>query len=140
MAFTNMTAQQFYLHHTSLLVSNTQHSLEFYCGVLGLEKIPRPELPFPGAWLFVSEHQQIHLLELPSQDSSSGRPEHGGRDRHFALIVPDLDAMRVKIEQANINYTTSKSGRRALFCRDPDSNAVELIEIGVLPGTETLFD
>jgi glyoxylase I family protein len=123
-----------------MLVSNTEHSLKFYCEIMGLEQIKRPELPFPGAWLQVSEYQQLHLLELPNPDADSNRPEHGGRDRHFALIVPDLDEMRAKIEHANLSYTVSKSGRRALFCRDPDSNAVELIEKGVLPGTETLFD
>ncbi|WP_022949579.1 VOC family protein [Methylohalobius crimeensis] len=131
---------KFHLHHASILVSDTQKSLEFYCGVLGMTQTERPDLPFPGAWLQIAEHQQIHLLELPSPDSTSGRPEHGGRDRHFALIVPDLEAIRRRLDDAGIFYSMSKSGRRALFCRDPDANAVEFIEVGVLPGTETLFD
>lgn len=135
-----MSTQQFYLHHASVIVSNTEQSLVFYNKVLGIKKIDRPELPFPGAWLQVSEHQQIHLLELPNPDVGSERPEHGGRDRHFAMIIPDLDTMKARIEAANVVYTLSKSGRRALFCRDPDNNAVELIEIGVLPGTESIFD
>lgn len=135
-----MAIQLFHLHHVSLLVSNTQRSLKFYNGVLGLEQIERPDLPFPGAWLQVAEYQQVHLLELPNPDAGNERPEHGGRDRHFAMIIPDLDAMKIKLESAAIPYTLSKSGRRALFCRDPDNNAVEMIEKGVLPGTETIFD
>ena len=135
-----MTTQQFYLHHTSVLVADTERGLEFYTAVLGLQQLKRPDLPYPGAWLHVSQHQQIHLLELPNPDPISGRPEHGGRDRHLAMIVADLDVMKAKLDQAGIAYTLSKSGRRALFCRDPDCNAVELIEKGVLPGTETLFD
>ncbi len=135
-----MTTQQFYLHHTSVLVADTERGLEFYTGVLGLQQLKRPDLPYSGAWLFVSEFQQIHLLELPNPDPMTGRPEHGGRDRHLAMIVPDLDIMKAKLDQAHAIYTLSKSGRQALFCRDPDNNAVELIEKGVLPGTETLFD
>lgn len=134
-------AKRFHLHHVSLLVSDTERALQFYCGVLGLKQIERPKtIPFPGAWLEVAEHQQIHLLELPSPDPKEGRPEHGGRDRHFAMIVPDLDEIRKKLEKAGIPYSMSKSGRRALFCRDPDANAIEFIEKGVLPGTEELFE
>ena len=135
-----MAQQQFHLHHTSVLVSNTERGLAFYTGVLGLQQLKRPELPYQGAWLQVGEHQQIHLLELPNPDPITGRPEHGGHDRHLAMIVADLDTMKAKLDQADITYTLSKSGRRALFCRDPDCNAVELIEKGVIPGTETLFN
>ncbi len=131
---------RFHLHHVSLLVSDTQKALQFYCGVLGLKPIERPNFPFPGAWLEVSELQQIHLIELPSPDPKEGRPAHGGRDRHFALVVPDLDEIRRRLEEAGIPYSVSKSGRRALFCRDPDANAIEFIEKGVVSGTERLFD
>jgi glyoxylase I family protein len=115
------------LHHVSLLVSNTQQSLEFYCGVLGLTQAPqRPELGFPGAWLQLGA-QQIHLLELPNPDPVEGRPTHAGHDRHTAFLVDDFEAVMKRLEQMGIPYTLSHSGRRALFCRDPDQNGVELI-------------
>ncbi len=116
------------LHHVSLLVRDTGRALDFYTGVLGLEPDPsRPELGFPGAWLKLGE-QQLHLLELPNPDPAEGRPEHGGRDRHVALAVDDLDAFRQRLEAAGIPYSLSRSGRAALFCRDPDGNAWELIQ------------
>lgn len=116
------------LHHVSLVVADTQKSLAFYCGVLGLEIEPaRPDLKFEGAWLKLGE-QQIHLLQLPNPDNATDRPEHGGRDRHTAVLVDDLDGMTHKLDASSIPYTLSKSGRRALFCRDPDGNAWELIE------------
>lgn len=115
------------LHHVSLLVADTARSLEFYCGVLGLVIDPtRPELGFPGAWLKVGD-RQVHLLELPNPDPLEGRPAHGGRDRHTAFLVDDFEAMRARLEAAGQPYTLSRSGRQALFCRDPDGNAVELI-------------
>ncbi|GAB6040087.1 VOC family protein [Endothiovibrio diazotrophicus] len=117
------------LHHVSLLVADTERSLRFYAGVLGMEVSGRrPELGFPGAWLEVGEGGQIHLLELESPDPVSGRPERGGRDRHVALMVDDLAALRGALELAGIPFTMSRSGRPALFCRDPDGNALELIE------------
>ncbi|WJW76562.1 VOC family protein [Thiohalobacter sp. IOR34] len=116
------------LHHVSLLVADTARALQFYCGLLGLELDPaRPDLGYPGAWLQLGG-AQIHLLELPNPDPVRGRPLHGGRDRHIALTVDDLDAVRERLDAAGIEYSLSRSGRRALFCRDPDANAVELIE------------
>ena len=116
------------IQHVSVMVADTQQSLLFYRDVLGLAEDPqRPDLGYPGAWLTVGA-QQIHLLELPNPDPVTGRPVHGGRDRHCALTLRDLDALRRRLEAAGIPYTMSRSGRRALFCRDPDNNALEFIE------------
>jgi glyoxylase I family protein len=117
------------IHHVSLLVSDTGRSLAFYQGLLGLELDPsRPDLGYPGAWLKLGA-QQIHLLELPNPDRLEGRPAHGGRDRHLALSVSDLEALQAVLEAAGVSITRSGSGRRALFCRDPDQNALELVEV-----------
>lgn len=114
--------------HAGLVVEDTARSLEFYRGVLGLElDTTRPDLGYPGAWLRVG-HQQIHLLQLPNPDPATGRPAHGGRDRHLALSVSDVDELRHALDAAQIVYTQSKSGRKALFCRDPDGNALEFVE------------
>lgn len=115
------------IHHASLLVADTARALAFYRDLLGLGVIAeRPDLGFPGAWLRVGA-QQIHLLELPNPDPVTGRPDHGGRDRHLALLVQDLDGLAGRLELAGIPFTRSRSGRAALFCRDPDANALEFI-------------
>ena len=114
--------------HVSLLVADTQAALGFYRDLLGLQVDPsRPDLGYPGAWLRVAD-QQIHLLELPNPDPVTGRPVHGGRDRHVALYVRGLPELRSRLSSARIPFTLSKSGRSALFCRDPDGNALEFIE------------
>ncbi len=115
------------LHHSSVIVADTDASLKFYCGVLGLKQLERPNFPYGGAWLEVGE-QQVHLLELPNPDPTTGRPDHGGKDRHIAFHVLDLDLIKLAMEKAHFNYTLSASGRRALFCRDIDGNALEFIE------------
>lgn len=65
-------------------------------------------------------------MELPNPDPVSGRPEHGGRDRHVAFTISDLAPLKGRLDAAGHTYTMSKSGRAALFCRDFDGNAFEV--------------
>lgn len=122
-----MSKHRFTIHHASLIVSDTEQSLHFYRDVLGMQSVERPDLPFPGAWLQIGE-QQIHLLELDNPDPTTGRPVHGGRDRHVALYCHSVQDLRDDLDKAGLVYTMSISGRKALFCRDRDGNALEFIE------------
>lgn len=116
------------LAHASVLVSDTESALRFYRDILGLKVSPqRPNLSYPGAWLDVGA-AQIHLLELSNPDPVDGRPAHPGHDRHIAFHVHNLAAIKVSLARANVVYSLSRSGRVALFCRDPDGNGIELIE------------
>lgn len=116
------------LLHASIIVSDTERALIFYRDLLGMAvDQDRPDLGYPGAWLTIGD-QQLHLLELPNPDPVTGRPVHGGRDRHIAFSVADIKQLQLTLESAGIGFTASKSGRRALFARDPDGNACEFIE------------
>ena len=116
------------LHHVSLLVSDLQRSSNFYIDVLGLEQDDsRPKLPFPGIWLKIGA-QQIHLLCLDKITTGTGA-EHPGRDSHCAFSVSDINMIEEALKQQGIPYHMSKSGRRALFCRDPDGNGLEFVEL-----------
>jgi glyoxylase I family protein len=115
------------LNHASLIVSDINVSLTFYRDILGLQQVDRPDMGFQGAWFQLGD-QQIHLLELENPDPITGRPEHGGRDRHVALNVKALAPVKDLLNKKGIVYTMSISGRKALFCRDPDGNAIEIIE------------
>ncbi|MDO9142571.1 MAG: VOC family protein [Methylobacter sp.] len=117
------------LHHASLIVTDTETSVAFYRDILGMQQTERPDLGFPGAW-FQLGAQQIHLLELNNPDPTTGRPEHGGRDRHVALTVQELVPIREVLDEKGVTYSMSKSGRKALFCRDPDGNAIEILQQG----------
>ena len=116
------------IHHVSLIVNDTNRALKFYCDVLGLPQAERPDLGFPGAWLQVGEVQQIHLLELENPYAQVELPEHGGRDRHAAFSITELDALAERLAADGVAYRMSSSGRKALFCRDPDGNTLEFIE------------
>jgi catechol 2,3-dioxygenase-like lactoylglutathione lyase family enzyme len=118
------------LLHAGLLVSDLARAKTFYESVLGLAPYSnRPDLPYPGEWYDLGGGgQQLHLMQLANPDAASIRPEHGGRDRHIALAVRDMAALKSRLDAAGVKYTASKSGRAALFCRDPDANTLEFVE------------
>jgi glyoxylase I family protein len=118
------------IHHATLLTSDLSKSRAFYEGVLGLALAKnRPQMSFDGVWYDIALNQQIHLMLLPNPEAGLQRPAHGGRDRHVAMGVKELQKLKERLETAGIAYTASQSGRSALFCRDPDQNALEFIEI-----------
>ncbi|OMO67263.1 hypothetical protein CCACVL1_20666 [Corchorus capsularis] len=119
------------VHHVGILCENLERSLEFYQNILGLEineARPHDKLPYRGAWLWVGA-EMIHLMELPNPDPLTGRPEHGGRDRHACIAIRDVSKLQAILDKAGIPYTLSKSGRPAIFTRDPDANALEFTQV-----------
>lgn len=117
------------IHHVTFISSELNRSREFYEGVLGLTpNLDRPTMSFAGSWYNLGQNQQIHLMQLPNPEAEVQRPIHAGRDRHLALVVSDLAQLIVRLEAAGIVYTPSQSGRRAVFCRDPDGNALEFTD------------
>lgn len=115
--------------HASLLVADLPRARAFYEGVLGLvPDINRPQMSFAGVWYALGV-SAIHLLVVPNPDPVTGRPAHGGRDRHTAIGVRDWAELRASLDAQGIPYTVSQSGRNALFVRDPEGNALELMEV-----------
>ncbi|XP_060189090.1 glyoxylase I 4 [Lycium barbarum] len=119
------------MHHVGILCENLERSLNFYQNILGLEineARPHDKLPYRGAWLWVGS-EMIHLMELPNPDPLTGRPEHGGRDRHTCIAIRDVSKLKAILDKAGIPYTLSRSGRPAIFTRDPDTNALEFTQV-----------
>ena len=117
------------IHHVSILTSDVSRSVRFYSGILGLPlSDQRPELGFDGAW-FDLGGQQIHLIH-PDPVADPEKPDvRCGRDRHVAFQVENIEELIERLVSAGIEFERSRSGRPALFCRDPDGNALEFIGI-----------
>ncbi len=116
------------IHHATFLTADLDKARAFYEGVLGLvPNSARPAMSFDGIWYDAGVGQQIHLMLLPDVERGLQRPAHGGRDRHVALKVSDMRRLVTRLDEAGIPYSLSQSGRGALFCRDPDQNALEFV-------------
>jgi glyoxylase I family protein len=126
------------IDHVGLIVSNIKAALPFYIDILGFKddtEALRPEkLQFPGAFMRVGG-QQLHLMQIENPDKNTESPFYPGKDRHVAIRVKNLTLLQERLQQFNITYHLSSSGRKAIFCRDFDGNAFEFFE----PSESTLI-
>lgn len=44
----------------------------------------------------------IHLMELPNPDPLTGRPEHGGRDRHACIAIKNVAKLKEIFDKAGM--------------------------------------
>jgi catechol 2,3-dioxygenase-like lactoylglutathione lyase family enzyme len=96
---------------------------DFYCGVLGLTEIPKPEslAGRGGFWLAVSGHQ-VHVGTEEGVDRTRTKA-------HIAYRVADIAAWRTRLEGAGCQLLDSVPipGHDRFETRDPFGNRIELI-------------
>ena len=49
------------MNHFTVIAQDLDETIEFYVGLLGLEPGYRPDLGFPGAWLYADGRAILHL-------------------------------------------------------------------------------
>ncbi len=114
------------LLHASLVVADLKKSRAFYEDVLGLKpNLNRPALSVAGIWYDIGA-AQLHLLVSSGPTAKRIGSPHPGQDAHIAFAVTDIERVKEILKRADITFIMSRSGRKALFCRDPDGNALEL--------------
>ena len=112
------------LDHVALHVEDVERSCEFYERALQLEKVPRPDFDFPGAWYRLGQHQELHLIGGRDQDVNSG-----SRGTHWALKVDNFQEWEEFFQQENIPSSKRRlrpDGAFQLYLTDPDGHVVEL--------------
>ena len=112
------------MNHFTVLTHDLEATRQFYIGILGLKEGYRPDLGFPGAWLYIGERAVLHVI--------AGRPlpsPPGGVLDHMAFSASDLPATVANLKARSIEYVLRKqndSGVWQLFCCDPSGARVEL--------------
>jgi catechol 2,3-dioxygenase-like lactoylglutathione lyase family enzyme len=95
----------------------------FYCGVLGLAEIEKPEAlkPRGGFWLKVGD-RQVHV-------GVEDGVNRAGTKAHVAYRVGDVAAWRAKLQAAGVKILTPVAipGLERFEFRDPFGNRVEMI-------------
>ncbi len=112
------------MNHFTVLARDLEATKDFYIGVLGLTERYRPNLGFPGAWLYAGDAAVLHIV--------AGRPlpaDPRGVLDHMAFSATDLPATVRSLEAKGIRYDLrrqAESGVWQLFCFDPNGARVEL--------------
>jgi len=112
------------MNHFTVLAEDLDRTLAFYVDLLGLTPGPRPELGFPGAWLYAGDSAVLHII--------AGRPmpeQRAGVLDHMAFSATDLRAVRAKLDAQQVPYDLRRqrgAGTWQLFCHDPSGAKVEL--------------
>ena len=112
------------MNHFTVLTHDLVATRQFYIDILGLKEGYRPDLGFPGAWLYIGERAVLHVI--------AGRPvpdPPGGVLDHMAFSASDLPATVATLKARDLEYVLRKqngSGVWQLFCYDPSGARVEL--------------
>ncbi|HSU24448.1 MAG TPA: VOC family protein [Pyrinomonadaceae bacterium] len=113
------------LHHVQITIpkGNEDRARAFYCGVLGLREIPKPEslAGRGGFWLELGDGQ-VHI-------GIEDRIDRGRSKAHVAYLVDDLDSWRSRLAAINIEAIDGLPipGYDRFEFRDPFGNRVELL-------------
>lgn len=140
-------------YHAGVTVQSMEKSLDFYCGLLGLElhslrdateeyilkivnvpaeKIRVAFLKVPGSYSMVELLEYVGVERHPS----SVRPCDYGSG-HFCLYVNDLDQVYSDLASKGVQFRSTSpiistaglnKGSKIVYCIDPDGYLIELIE------------
>ncbi|MDP3085074.1 MAG: dioxygenase [Rubrivivax sp.] len=112
------------MNHFTITAENREQTLGFYVGLLGLRDGPRPELGFPGAWLYAGDRAVLHIY----WDRPMPEPRTGVID-HLAFSARGLKAVKARFDESGLHYELRQqvgAGTWQLFCHDPNGAKVEL--------------
>ena len=114
------------LHHAQITIPNdaTDRARAFYCDLLGLREIPKPESlrDRGGFWLEVSG-QELHV-------SLEDGVERNATKAHLAYQVDDLEFWRSRLNNAGFQILEGLPipGFVRFETRDPFGNRLEMIQ------------
>ena len=114
------------LHHFTVKTDDLEATRDFYSEVLGLEVGFRPELGFPGYWLYCGPTPVVHLV--PRENAIVGGPSTAPFD-HVAFLASDFDGFKARLEAKGIKYRENHIAQPAidqLFVPDNNDVMVEL--------------
>ncbi len=119
------------MNHFTITAEDRDKTLDFYCGLLGLQQGHRPDLGFPGAWLYAGHtghaggaQAVLHIYwdrPMPSQRT--------GVIDHLAFTASGMKAVKARFDERGIKYDLrqqAESGTWQLFSFDPNGAKVEL--------------
>ncbi len=113
------------MNHFTIIAEDERKTLDFYVDLIGMKVGHRPDLGFPGAWLYGDGPQALLHMYF-------GRPvpqPPAGVIDHMAFSATDLKAVKARFDAAGVKYDLRRqpgAGTWQLFSHDPNGAKVEL--------------
>lgn len=132
------------LNHFSIRTTDVEATRDFYQRVLGLTVGPRPDFPFPGAWMYRGDHGDVanaavHIIGIDPHDEKGLQTYLGGRDPaslkgtgavdHIAFFATGLAEMKEHLRGLGLavrERTVPNIGLHQIFLDDPNGVVIEL--------------
>ena len=125
------------MEHFLVISDDIDETRDFYRDVLGMREGFRPELDFPGYWLYLGDVPCIHIVDWDGYDRwtrevdipMSTRAESTGPLDHIAFNASGYDEIRRRLEAAGLAYKFNDLddiGLRQIFVHDPNGVCLEL--------------
>ena len=126
------------IEHVLVLSDDIDGTRDFYCNVIGLSVGDRPDLAFPGHWLYADEGGAacVHVadrrayaahaaglgLAVPERDPGVGPVDH------VAFSAEGYDELLERLSRMGVAAVTNAvpGGPRQVFVQDPNGVRVEL--------------
>jgi len=115
--------------HVHLKVSDLQKSLDFYCGLLGFDKV----MQYGGQAAFISAGGYHHHIGLNTWQSLGAppAPEYAPGLYHTAILYPERKDLAIILKRLidakyPITGASDHGVSEAIYLDDPDHNGVEL--------------
>lgn len=112
------------MNHFTVLTDDVERTVDFYRSTIGLETGPRPDLGFPGAWLYCQGQAVLHIIGGRSKDQL--RP---GVLDHMAFSATGLAKTLARLDSLGVHYAHRRQkeyGTWQVFFFDPNGARVEL--------------
>jgi catechol 2,3-dioxygenase-like lactoylglutathione lyase family enzyme len=122
------------LHFGVVGVTDTDRSLDFYCGLLRFSLAERLRTPAGDRCLLTAGGRSLVLQEMPGEPAPSAweRDDIQSGMRHIGLKVDDVDAWAQRLRDRDVTFTLEPEDAfgdvRLCFFLDPDGAHLEFVQ------------
>ena len=127
-----------HLEHALIQTADMEGTKNWYVDVLGMKVGPHPDFKVPVYWLYIGDHDVLHIAE-GGKNVSEARLKYAGQQStetygsgvvdHLAFRCSELDEMISNLKQRGIAFKerqVDNQGLYQLFLIDPNGVKIEL--------------
>ena len=115
------------LDHFNIRTRDLNSTVHFYQDIMGLEKGPRPNFTFPGAWMYSEGKAVVHIVDISKTDEPQ-KPD-SGVVHHVAFVSRGFDGMKQRLQSKGMPFDARQvpgGDLWQIFVNDPNGVMIEL--------------